>query len=113
VMIGGELYLTRGQIMTMSEEDLAAGFRKLVQTYIPVQHLRVPREKAGTRAKILPLLPDQERSGAAREGFQEGFEAKEEPVPPPPARPDRPDRELRSLPELSKDVRRVFGDDDV
>jgi 5-methylthioadenosine/S-adenosylhomocysteine deaminase len=115
VMIGGEFYVRKGQVLTMAEEDITAGFRGLRDRWFPSA---APAPARTELQKVKPVAPigDVPPEAGGGSGFEEGFPAMEEgpaarrAVPPPPP----PPREVRSgtLPELSKGVRRVFGDDE-
>jgi 5-methylthioadenosine/S-adenosylhomocysteine deaminase len=116
VMIGGEFYVRKGQMLTMAEEDVSAGFRALRDRWFPVA-APPPSPEEVQRVKILPPVPEALRD--AGQGFEQGLPAVEpQPLPPPASSPmpppPPPQREIRSaaLPELSKDVRRVFGDEE-
>lgn len=117
VMIGGEFYLARGEILTMSEEDVAAGFRAMRERWFPAA-LPPPSPEELQRSKTVALVT--ERPDESSQGFEEGLPATEPPAASPsvpvvslPA-PTPPPRGTRTaaLPELSKDVRRVFGDEE-
>ena len=117
VMIAGDFYLSRGQILTMSEEDVAAGFRAMRERWFPGAVPSLSPEEL-QRTKMVPLMTDA--AGGSGPGFEQGLSPTGPavvpplaPVVPPPA-PSPPAREVRSaaLPELSKNVRRVFGDDE-
>lgn len=125
VMINGEFYLRRGEIMTYAEEDLKRETGTVLERLMSVGG---PSKQGATRedgrkwgGTILPLVPVQEeeagrrleetaeqddagRSDAVREGGREGKEA----ATPPPA-PTAPQQPVG----LPKTVKRVFGEDDV
>jgi 5-methylthioadenosine/S-adenosylhomocysteine deaminase len=115
VMVAGEFYVRKGQLLTMAEEDVTAGFRAMRDRWFPAVAPPISPEDL-QRAKVVPPVGEASREPSS--GFEQGLPAVEShdrsvsslpPVPPPP-----PAREVRStaLPELSKDVRRVFGEDD-
>jgi len=130
VMIDGEFYVGRGEIMTMSEEDVVEGFRKTFDRFFPVSSRPLPSEPeelaaerpAGTRGKVLPFVPEQRVPAEGVEGFEEGFQIIQPPpgvfeiknnsvnMQPPPALP--PPKAPGPKPELSKDVKRIFGEDE-
>ncbi len=114
VMIGGEFYVRKGQILTIAEEDICAGFRTLRDRWFPAA-APPPSQEEIQKCKPVSLPGETGREPAA--GFEEGLPPEEPPAEPPSPRsptPPPPAREVRStaLPELSKDVRRVFGDDE-
>lgn len=114
VMVGGEFYVARGQTLTVTEEDVAAGFRAMRERWFPAA-IPSPSPEELQRAKPAPLAVDA--AGGSAAGFEQGLPAIEQPTaaaPPSPPPPPRPAREVRTtaLPELSKDVRKVFGDDE-
>jgi 5-methylthioadenosine/S-adenosylhomocysteine deaminase len=116
VMITGEFYLRDGQTMTMSGEDIVAGMTLLHRKYFP----RLQRKPGGAKAKILPLVLDPHPIEGGGKLFEEGRPAtveeeradsvNMEPPAPPPTAP--PETRTGPQPELSKDVRREFGDDE-
>ena len=130
VMINGEFYVARGQIMTMSEEDIVEGFRKTYEKFFPAPsrpmhsepEFPVVERTPGVRAKLLPFVAERRSSAEEAEGFEEGFQVINKPpgvfeikpssvnmqAPPPPP----PKHALGPKPELSKDVKRVFGEDE-
>ncbi|MBM2845378.1 MAG: Amidohydrolase domain protein, partial [Bacteroidetes bacterium] len=130
VMIDGEFYVGRGEIMTMSEEDVVEGFRKTFDRFFPVSSRPLPSEPeelaaerpTGTRGKVLPFVPEQRVPAEGVEGFEEGFQIIQPPpgvfeiknnsvnMQPPPAPP--PPKAPGPKPELSKDVKRIFGEDE-
>ncbi len=120
VMIDGEFYVSKGQIMTMSEEDILAGVRGLLERYFPQQRSSSGRSDMGPPLKIIPFVPDLRKSEQPVENFEQGISPQAPETtdaPPPPAQPGtappaEPDNRPLSLPQLSKNVKRVFGEDD-
>ncbi len=133
VMIDGEFYLVNGQCVTMLEDDLIEGFRRTWEKFFP--------EPPGTRAggatilwstteptvqahpKILPFLSPERPAPAIPAGFEEGFPSERRPQPAEEAEESTPDSETPEMtsdgtevpairPELPKDVKRVFGEDE-
>jgi hypothetical protein len=116
VMIAGEFYVRKGQLLTMAEEDVSAGFRALRDRWFPAVS-PPPSPEELQRVKVLPPVGETLREPPA--GFEQGLppiepETMPSPAPQPAPPPPPPARDVRStaLPELSKDVRRVFGDDE-
>jgi 5-methylthioadenosine/S-adenosylhomocysteine deaminase len=129
VMIDGEFCVSQGQTLAMSEEDIVERFRQTRERFYADHQGEKRRSMAdgtiqkGTivKPKILPLIP--EARGSVNEGFLEGFSSSTKAAstfdavkrrintqapPLPSAKEDKP----VSKPELSKDVKRVFGEDD-
>ena len=117
VMISGEFFVRSGQILTYSEEDLVKGTKDLVQRLqglIPSRRdAAVVDEETGVRS---PAAPVETAGGEGLDQMDEGFRVvhrlrppTEEPqsnilpLPPPAPRPS----------ELPKDVRKVFGEDEL
>jgi 5-methylthioadenosine/S-adenosylhomocysteine deaminase len=130
VMINGEFYVTRGQIMTMSEEDILGGFLKTREVFFPdafgkpaqttAQRLVQDHE---SRPRLIPFVSDGRSYHKETEGFEEGYPvsdgaitsmqgtsptAEETPLPLKSTQPSP----LSARPELSKNVKRVFGEDE-
>ncbi len=124
VMINGEFFVRRGQVMTYSEEDLRRETRAITEQ---LERVIDPDRQAGAsadsrRAEILPFTPpDRVVDDAGRleepeteEGsFQEGFKILRRGDRPEDSR-DKDDKgsDDTEKTSLSKDVRRVFGDED-
>lgn len=82
VMIDGEFYVGRGQVMTMAEEEILEGFRgahakffndEARKTALPGS---VSRDSSRQAPKILSFAPTS-RTSQPEEGFESGFEADE------------------------------------
>lgn len=120
VMINGEFFLRKGQVMTYAEEDLKREYKEAIRTI--TERTGTTREEQATEtvvqtaAPIIPLhnpAPPPPVAGGA-EHFEEGFRIvgttgslKQAP---------RREPERRKPPEAedaAKPVRRVFGDDDL
>lgn len=128
VMINGEFAFSSGQLATITEDDVLAGFRATLGkwfTAVPPTDgtgAAAPADSpVAQQANILPFVAREPIEAPEEEGFEEGFTVigprqsvpripqsppRREPPIPPPA-----DGEERQ-PELPKDVRREFGDDD-
>lgn len=127
VMINGEFFLRKRQVMTYAEEDLKNEYRDILERFssltgIPLLNekgIRPVSEEIQHATPILPLtttLPavqQQDSEDVMNEPFEEGFRivGANEPTPPPVQRPEHEEKE--SDRELPKTVRRVFGDDDI
>jgi 5-methylthioadenosine/S-adenosylhomocysteine deaminase len=125
VMVDGKFCVSGGHVVTMPEEEIVAGFRKTMEKFrligtAPPPVSGGPKPQAETAGKIIPFVPS-DRNMPVADGFEEGFsivdkpvEQKETPVPPPkPApTPGRFQERPTYKPELSKNVRKVFGEDD-
>ena len=128
VMINGEFFLRQGQVMTYAEEDLKHEFRKITDSIMKKtgqqkeesEHSEVPEE---SRAKILPLTtvvdkPDvtvaKQGGPALDESVEEGFRIiKHDQMAPEEQPKSSVPPVLPGPPELPKDVKRIFGEDDV
>ena len=124
VMINGEFYVTRGQIMTMSEEDVIGGFKKTCESFFPDSvgtNERRVKLSSGSKPRLVSFTFDIKPRDVA--GFEEGLPtdnpalSSSEGLTVPPKDKTRPVNTPESTdrltkPELSKDVKRVFGEDD-
>ncbi len=124
VMAGGKMVFRDGRCVNIDEAAVVTQFRDVFSS-LPAA-AKHP-EKEGTRATIIPFMSPAQAQTSAPEGYEEGFtvvhpsrtaapvaSAAEPPKPStPPEKPEiPPDRKVRK-PELSKDVRLTFGDDDL
>jgi hypothetical protein len=126
VMINGEFFLRKRQVMTYAEEDLKKEYRELLERF--AAHLGFQRsepeiapipEDPQPAAPILPLTPlrpivsEPAYGDSSNEPFDEGFRIVGTNGAPdaPPRKPDP--EEKQKDPELPKTVRRVFGDEDI
>jgi len=123
VMIDGKFLVEAGKVVSSPEEESVAAMRKLRQE-LQSPHLAVEERRGANAAHKQPpadALPFAELEDNA-EGFEEGFSPPVTPAAPLPETPsektnpvpDKIKREVRpgAPPELSKDVRRVFGEDE-
>jgi 5-methylthioadenosine/S-adenosylhomocysteine deaminase len=129
VMINGQFAVSDGQIMTMTEDDVHSGFRKTLERWYPAH--AVPAEGGeretlwppdrSPQARIIPfVVKEYPVLSTETEGFEEGFSvidtSAQTPGPPetPPPTPQAPaaGEPESAKPELRKEVRRVFGEDD-
>jgi hypothetical protein len=84
-MIDGEFYVTRGQVMTMAEEEIMECFRsthaKFFENGSAVRPVSVPSAEGDTLQtagpKILPFAAAGRSSYNSEEGFETGFAVKE------------------------------------
>lgn len=124
VMINGEFFLRQGNVMTYAEEDLKREFRQAIETIMARtgQQIREPDDQEPvSQATILTLTPDTAQPATAvpdgqanlmDEPIEEGFRVVKR-NEPPPARPEPPSGPAAPrTTELSKNVKRIFGDDD-
>jgi len=129
VMINGQFAVNDGQIMTMTEEDVLSGFRKTLERWYPDHAapaesgvketpLRLDRSP---QAQIIPfIVKEYPVMSTESEGFEEGFsvlgspdQVPLRPVEPPVTLPAPATKQPDGVkPELPKEVRRVFGEDD-
>jgi 5-methylthioadenosine/S-adenosylhomocysteine deaminase len=129
VMINGEFAYSGGQLATITEDDVLAGFRATLEKWYasvpPTEEaVKVPPVDAeeAHQAKILPFVSREPLETPEEEGFEEGFTVigPRHGIPsapqgtPPPDRPVTPPaEETEHQPELPKNVRREFGDDEA
>jgi 5-methylthioadenosine/S-adenosylhomocysteine deaminase len=124
VMINGEFFVRRGEIMTYAEEDLRRETNDLIQRVTArvgeiVGHA-APDSARRRSAPILPLVPkprhDEEIEPAEQPAEvpeeSEGFNATEEREDESSTRAKPDDQPPKSV-ELPKTVKRVFGEDDL
>jgi 5-methylthioadenosine/S-adenosylhomocysteine deaminase len=108
VMINGDFYVRKGQLLTYSEDDLVKEGRRLFEKMV------APDEKKSPSAEVLPFLPP-EKGKKKSEGeidSKEGFKIlRREPEYPDPGR--KAGSPLHTTSKLPDNVRRIFGDDDV
>jgi len=131
VMIDGEFYISKGGIVTMLEDDVIDGFQKTWEKFFPVAPAVKPMRssvehqaaEAQSKTKIIPFVSTPRPSVPSPGEFEEGFKATEKPPVAvkdakksinlePPLSPNASTEKLNPKPELSKDVKRVFGEDE-
>ncbi len=117
VMINGEFFLRKGQVMTYAEEDLKREYREAVGRISEKTGIRQEEPAADAVARadtpIIPLHNPQPTATSGVEPFEEGFRI----VGTTGSLPQHPIKEAdRPKPAEEKDppnpARRVFGDDD-
>lgn len=127
VMINGEFFLRKRQVMTYAEEDLKKEYRELLERFASLAgarpagpELAQTPEMTQVAAPILPLTPsrpvasEQVSGDRSSESFDEGFRIVGTNNGAPDAPPRKPGPEDKPKDrELSKEVRRVFGDEDI
>lgn len=125
VMIDGKFCVSGGHVLTMPEEEILAAYRKTVEKFSLIGPAPAPaadssKAQPEIRAKIIPFAAS-DRVAPETDGYEEGFtavdkpaETKEPSAPKPVPRPPAGHPEERTVlrPELSKNVRKVFGEDD-
>ncbi len=125
VMAGGKTMYRDGQCLNIDEAEIVSQFRELFAS-LPGAVKRSGRES--NRATIIPFMAPASTPASAHEGYDEGFTVVRSPAgarkspettghaAAPPASNEQPqvqpDRKIHK-PELSKDVKLEFGDDDV
>ncbi|MDH3252637.1 MAG: amidohydrolase family protein, partial [Ignavibacteria bacterium] len=124
VMIDGEFYLEDSQLRTIEEEEVVREVARLLDRYYPMSQV-VEQHPVHERsaARVLPLM--QEHDPGTTEGYEEGFSVigpahshhrpaptGEDQVTSQPVSQPENRKKITRQPELSKNVRRVFGDDD-
>ncbi|MFN0159566.1 MAG: amidohydrolase family protein [Bacteroidota bacterium] len=123
VMIDGEFYLSNHHLMTIDEEELIEDRRVLHSKFFPSSKMRASRiEEDTTRPRIIPFVLELKKPGIPLEGFEEGFSVLNT-APPPQSRSSEPEQRepmprrvpessASGKPQLPKDVKKVFGEDD-
>ncbi|HLA69216.1 MAG TPA: amidohydrolase family protein [Bacteroidota bacterium] len=125
VMINGEFFLRKRQVMTYAEEDLKKEYREILERFalrsgMPLSEpgIRSIPEESKQATPILPLTTTRpavhpETGDLMNEPFDEGFRIVGTNGAPdaPPRKPDPEEKEKDR--ELPKTARRVFGDDDI
>jgi 5-methylthioadenosine/S-adenosylhomocysteine deaminase len=128
VMINGEFAYGGGQLTTITEDDVLAGFRATLGKWYAVtppaeEPAPTPAADGGGahQARILPFVAREPLEAPEEEGFEEGFTVlgprpgipkipQTSPQREQPAAPEAGGEEKQ--PELPRDVRRDFGDDE-
>jgi hypothetical protein len=131
VMINGEFYIAKGEVMTMAEEEIVAGFRATHTKFfgndakktllLPLSEFDVAIPRSAP--KILPFTNVGRSSQLPEEGFELGFRVAEEPptvieMKPdkintqPPAMVPPPKNATRTKQDQSKEPWLTFGEDE-
>ncbi|MEX1139187.1 MAG: amidohydrolase family protein [Bacteroidota bacterium] len=117
VMINGEFFLRKGQVMTYAEEDLKRDYRDAINRISEKTEARQDESAEPIRLTETPILPlhssPQKNVTSGDEPFEEGFRI----VGTTGSLQQRPKREIEpAKPPEENDpppsIRRVFGDDD-
>lgn len=120
VMINGEFFLRKGQVMTYAEEDLKRDYRDSIKKIFEKTEVRQegigPESTLQDETPIIPLhssLPQQAVAGGD-ESFEEGFRI----VGTTGSLQQKPRKEIETAKpsddtEPPSSVRRVFGEDDL
>jgi hypothetical protein len=132
VMIDGEFYLAKREVMTMAEEEIIEGFRSTYSKFYQEDARKVSlppiseREGAVPRPvpKILPFTPAGRTSQPPEEGFESGFRVVEKPptlfemkptvinTSPPPTASSSQEDTPRPKQEPSKETWLTFGEEE-
>lgn len=131
VMINGEFYIARGEVMTMAEEEIVEGFRATHSKFFPndANETLLPPltefDAASARPvpKILPFVNIGRMSQLPEEGFESGFRVAKKPptviemkpdnVSTPPPALAAPQKDApRTKQESSKETWMTFGEDE-
>jgi len=122
VMVEGRFLLRNRQTLALSEQDIIADFRKLRERVLPQEGLQAVATSSVLRPKTYAFATGERTLNRESEDFVEGFvvvkktpgelvgTTKNAPPPEPPAPPIIP--RLGVQPELSKTVKKVFGEDE-
>jgi 5-methylthioadenosine/S-adenosylhomocysteine deaminase len=125
VMINGEFFIRKGQVMTYAEEDLKREYRasveRVAQKTESAPGESTAREFPQTETPIIPLPVERpaehlKSSNENSESFEEGFRiiGKTGSLPQRSPEPEKQrEEEKNGDNELPKTVRKIFGDDDI
>jgi 5-methylthioadenosine/S-adenosylhomocysteine deaminase len=120
VIVKGKVVVQQGTAVGFPVRDAAVALRRTVERSYPRTKTAAPDDLPGrARLKIIPFAGEP-RPETEPGGFEEGAsppredqqEPKVQTPEAPESRPRGTDTRPAHLPELSKDVRRVFGEDD-
>lgn len=111
VMINGDFFLRKGQVMTYAEEDLKREYREAMQGLLDA--VKGPRPGVSGSAPT-PILPLHREEGPESEdgSFEEGFRIIGATGSLPRAGDASPREQSGRTEELPKTVRRIFGEED-
>ena len=121
VMVAGQFLLRERTLVNTSEHELMEKWRNLHAKYVPPVVASPVPQTSSAPTNIIPFTTDTRTpQGATAESFASGFTPPATPpaVAEPPAPPPHPLKNLPKVqrepikPELPKDTRRVFGEDD-
>lgn len=123
VIVGGRVIVEDGALVTTDERKLRSVLQYARERLGMAEASAASEERKSARAKVIPFVPrgrDAQQLPHLEEVFPEGAGGEPLPPTPPPLRkaPDPPPPRRRSTgrpviqPELPKDVRREFGDDE-
>ncbi|GJQ21314.1 MAG: 5-methylthioadenosine/S-adenosylhomocysteine deaminase [Bacteroidia bacterium] len=113
VMINGDFFLRKGQVMTYAEEDLKREYREAMQGLLKAVKGKSQGPAESTLAPILPLHQEDVSKPEVEDGsFEEGFRIIGTTGSFPRSTEARPGEQSRRADELPKTVRRTFGEDD-
>lgn len=118
VMINGEFFVRRGQVMTYAEEDLKRDHHEIIdriaaRTGLPAAE-ETERESVSSMTPIIPLPQPNQQQDVEKEteSFDEGFRVIGKTGSITEATPPRRGEEDKEKSELPKTARKIFGDDD-
>lgn len=116
VMIGGEFYVSAGKIMTVAEEDIMNGFHRTAGRFSSLHSDTLVHKRSTTdvRTRIIPFVPSTSLPLEIHQPHQETDPGRVAEGPPMiPLRRHLRDNGEELKPELPKEVKKVFGEDDV
>jgi len=117
VMINGNFYVRKGTVLTYSEEDLLADGNRLLAKLLDRSGQKEASEVTEPKGQSAAILsfedgrPEPEDEGTSEEGFRVIKKGEEDTVPEQKNVPIRVDP-IKPI-EISKTIKKVFGDDDV
>lgn len=132
VMINGEFYIAKGEVMTMAEEEIVEGFRATSSKFfprdvngtMPASWSEFDVASARPVSKILPFVRAGRASQLPDEGFESGFRVAKKPSTVLDIRPDTintppagaailpTEAPARTKQEPSKETWLTFGEDE-
>lgn len=124
VMINGEFFIRKGQVMTYAEEDLKREYREVVEAIVKKMGPQPEESPAHAEVRVeTPIIPLHGQRpmeplaplGSENESFEEGFRiiGKTGSLPPSGDDSREVDRQDQTGNEdIPKTVRKIFGDDD-
>jgi len=119
VLVRGRTVVQKGEAVEARARDAASALRRAVDRAYPRKTgTGSPETPPRAKTKVIPFAGEPRTPEGEEGGFEEGARParEEQPLRETPAEqttpPQQQERRPSHLPELSKDVRRVFGDDD-
>jgi len=114
VMINGEFFVRRGQVMTYAEEDLKREHDQVIERIMSKlgASIKPHEEEQQGSAPIIPLNQSSVQDDESEDSFDEGFRVVGKTGSITESTPRRRNEGEERKSDLPKNGRRVFGDDD-